>query len=75
MNNPRECINVAYLDSREREVFRRLHLRDRPLDKQIILVRRLAPKERIYACGRCPSEGLCRFVNRYGFKEDRPKVI
>lgn len=66
MNNPRQCINLHYLDSRERKVFTRLHLRERPLTEQIELVRKVSPKERIYACGRCPSYGLCRYVNRYG---------
>ena len=25
-------------------------------------------------CGRCPSDGLCRYLNRYGFSEDRKTI-
>jgi len=64
----RTCINLHYLETKEREALRRLHIRDKDLEGQVALVQKVSPKLRVYVCGRCPSGGLCRYVNRYGIR-------
>ena len=69
--NKRTCINLHYLETKEREAFRRLHLKERSLENQVALIQEVSPHLRVYVCGRCPSYNLCRFISRYGIKEDR----
>ncbi len=63
--NKRECINQHYRITRELKVMERMHIPHNNPDAQIIWVGKWSPKERLYTCGECPSNGLCKFYNRY----------
>ncbi len=67
--NTRTCVNLHYLETKEREAFRRLHVKEKDLEEQVKVVKKISPKLRAYTCGNCPSYNLCRFVNRYGVRE------
>jgi hypothetical protein len=47
----------------------RMNVHHGDLASQISWVVKYSPREREYVCTKCPSVGLCRYVNRYGEKE------
>jgi len=70
----RTCINPHYRLQRELKVMERMHVHRGNIEEQIHWVSKWSPKERIYTCGECPSYNRCKFVNRYGIKEDRKSI-
>jgi len=69
--NKRVCINLHYRNLREVKIMERMHVHHGNVEKELSWVERWSPKERAYTCGSCPSDGLCRYVNRYRFAENR----
>lgn len=63
---PRHCYNLEYRNQREIKIMKKMHIRDGDIQAQLRFVDIFSPRERQFTCGRCPSDGLCRFLNRYG---------
>jgi len=62
----RNCINLNYRNNRELEAMLRLGIHHGDIEREFEFVDRFSAREREYTCGRCPSDGLCRYVNKYG---------
>jgi len=70
MNN-KSCVNLSYRLQTELKVMNKMHIPRGNIEKQLAWVDKYSPKERVYACGRCPSYGLCSFVARYGVSSNK----
>ena len=61
----KQCVNIHYRNSRQITVMERMNVHHGDLASQISWVVKYSPREREYVCTKCPSVGLCRYVNRY----------